>query len=168
MAVEEKYVNANLEAEKLDAAAFTSGDKTICAVVTFEVAAADDDGSVYRLLKGVPADLIPTKFEIACDAITAGTDYDLGLYESTVGGVAGSVIDADKFADGIDLSSAVAFASAIDGLQTLDIDEVQERLYTLAGQTLDDHSTDYDIALTANTVGSAAGTISVKFWFVQG
>lgn len=168
MAVEDKYADANLEAEKITTAAFSHGDKTVYAVATFETAAADDDGSVYRLFKSVPADYIPAKIDIACDAITGGTDWDLGFYKTTVGGVAGDVVDKDKLADGIDLSSAVAFASAIDGLQTLDINEVQERIYTLAGDTLDDHEQGYDIALTANTVGSAAGTISVKAWFVQG
>ena len=167
MAVEEKYVSANLEADKIETAAFSHGDKTVSAVVTFEVAAADDDGSVYRLLKNVPAHLIPTKIEIASDAITGGTDYDLGFYKTTVGGVAGEVIDADKLADGLDLSSATTFASPADGLEALDLNEVQKRIYELAGDTLNDHELGYDIALTANTVGTAAGTISAKFWFVQ-
>jgi len=168
MAVENKYVSANLEAEKHETAAFTHGDKTLYGVAIAEIAAADDDGSVYRLFKNVPADYIPAKIEIACDAITGGTDFDLGFYKQTVGGVAGDVVDADKLADGIDLSSAVAFASAIDGLQTLNIDEAQERIYTLAGDTLNDHELGYDIALTGNTVGTAAGTVTVKAWFVQG
>ncbi len=169
MAVENKYVNANTEAGKLAEAAFTHGDKTVSAVVTFEVAVADEDLSVYRLLTNVPSDLIPTKIEIACDAITSGNDWDLGFYEPTIGGVNGAVIDADKLANTLDLSSAIAFSSALDGLENLNIDEVQERIYTLAGDTLDtQRAKGYDIALTANTVGAAAGTISVKFWFVQG
>jgi len=168
MAVQNKYVNADTEAEKLATAAFVHGSDPVYMVATFETAAADDDASIFRLFKNVPADLIPTKIEIACDAITSGNDWDLGFYKPTVGGVLGAVIDKDKLADGIDLSSAVAFASAIDGLQTLNIDEVQERIYTLAGDTLDDHELGYDIALTANTIGSGVGTISVKAWFVQG
>jgi hypothetical protein len=168
MAVENKYVNSDAEADKNGVSAFIDGDKTAYMVATFETAAADDDGSVYRLFKNVNHNWIPAKIEIACDAITGGTDWDLGLYEPTVGGVAGAVVDKDKFMDGQTFASAVAFASAIDGLQTLDISEVQERIYELAGDTLDDKKLGYDIALTANTVGSAAGTISVKAWFVQG
>lgn len=168
MAVENKYVSANLEADKNETAAFTHGDKTIYGVAIAEVAAADDDGSVYRLFKNVPADYIPAKIEITCDAITGGTDYDLGFYKPTIGGVAGAVVDADKLANTLDLSSAVAGASALDGLENLNIDESQERIYTLAGDTLNNHELGYDIALTANTVGSAAGTIVVKAWFVQG
>lgn len=168
MAVEEKYVNSDLAADKLAPAVFTNGDKMICMLQTFETAAADDDGSVYRLWKNVPADLIPVKVEIACDAITSGTDWDLGFYEPSVAGVDGAVIDKDKLADGIDLSSAVAWGSAIDGLQTLNISEVNETIYELCGHTLATKKLGYDIALTANTVGSAAGTISVRGWFVQG
>ncbi len=168
MAVENKYVNANTEASKLTEAAFVHGDKTVSAVVTFEVAAADSDASVYRLLKNVPADLIPVQIHIASDAITSGNDWDLGFYKPTVDGVNGAVIDADKLANTLDLSSASTWASPKDGLENLDLNEVQERIYTLAGDTLDTKEIGYDIALTANTVGSAAGTISAKFIFVQG
>lgn len=168
MAVENKYVNADAEANKNGVSAFIDGDKTVCMVATFEVAVADDDGSVYRLFKNVNQNYIPVKIEIACDAITSGNDWDLGFYEPTIGGVAGAVIDKDKLADGLDLSSAVAFVAALDGLKTVNISEVQERIYELAGDTLDDKKQGYDIALTANTVGAAAGTVSVKAWFVQG
>jgi len=168
MAVENKYVNANTEAEKLAEAAFTSGDKMIAMVATFEVAVADDDGSIYRLWKSIPSDLIPVQIQIASDAITSGTDWDLGFYKTTVGGVVGAVIDKEKLASTLDLSSASTWASPKDGLENLDLNEVQERIYTLAGDTLDNQELGYDIALTANTVGAAAGTISVKALFVQG
>ena len=168
MAVEDKYINADTEADKNTTAAFVHGDRMVYMVATFETAVADDNGSIYRLFRNVPQDLIPAKIDIASDAITAGTDWDLGFYESTVGGVAGAVIDADKLADGLDLSSATTWASPQDGLENLDLNEVQDRIYTLAGDTLDDHELGYDIVFTANVVGSAVGTISVKAWFVQG
>lgn len=168
MAVEDKYVNADLEAEKLAPSAFVAGDKTLVAVATEEIAAADDDGSVYRLFKSVPHNYIPVRIEIYNDAITAGTDYDLGFYQTTVGGVAGAVVDKDALADGLDMSSAAAKGSPKDGLVTVAIENVQKRVYELAGDTLDAKELNYDIALTANTVGSAAGTISAIAWFVQG
>ncbi len=168
MAVENKYVNSNTESDKLESAVFVHGDKVTIAVQTFETAAADDDGSIYRLFKNVPADLIPVQIHIASDAITSGTDWDLGFYKPTVGGVNGAVIDADKLANTLDLSSASTWASPKDGLENLNLDEVNERIYELCGDTLDTKEIGYDIALTANTVGSAAGTISVKAIFVQG
>ena len=168
MAVVNKYVNSDAEADKNGVSAFIDGDKTVCMIATFETATGDDDGSVYRLFKNINHNYIPVKIEIACDAITAGVDFDLGFYKTTVGGVAGAVIDREKLASTLDLSSAIAFAAALDGLENLNIDEAQERIYTLAGDTLDDHELGYDIALTGVTVGSAAGTITVKAWFVQG
>lgn len=171
MAVEDKYINTLVAAGKPDASAFVTGAKTVCMVATFEVAVADDDGSVYRLFKNVPAHLVPTKIEIFSDAITAGTDWDLGLYESFDETASdGIVVDKDVLADGIDLSSGSARGSAKDGLVTVAIDAVQSSLMVLAGHTTDYPYTKklgYDIALTANTVGSAAGTISVVAWFVQ-
>jgi len=168
MAVENKYVNSNTASDKLESAVFVHGDKVTIAVQTFELAAADDDGSIYRLWKNIPADLIPVQIHIASDAVTSGTDWDLGFYKPSVGGVDGAVIDKDKLADGLDLSSASTWASPKDGLENLDLAEVNERIYTLAGDTLDTKQLGYDIALTANTVGSAAVTVSVKAIFVQG
>lgn len=167
MAVEDKYVNADLEAGKHAPAVFTAGDKTLVAIATEEIAAADDDGSVYRLFKSVPHSWIPVRIEIYNDAITLGTDYDLGFYQTTVGGVAGAVVDKDALADGLDMSSAAAKGSPKDGLTTVAIDSVNKSIYELAGDTLDNKELNYDIALTANTVGTAAGTISAIAWFVQ-
>jgi len=168
MAVENKYVDANTEADKLTTASFVEGGKTVIMVQVFEVAAADDDASIFRLWKAINPNLIPVQIHIATDAITSGTDWDLGFYKTTVGGVNGAVVDADKLANTLDFSSATTFASPVNGLENLNLDEGLERIYTLAGDTLDDHELGYDIALTANTIGSAAGTISVKAWFVQG
>lgn len=167
MAVLNKYVNADLEADKNAPAFQTYGDKSLVAIATFETAAADDDASIFRLFRNVPADLIPVKIEVTCDAITSGNDWDLGFYLPTIGGVNGAVVDADKLASTLDLSSAIAQASALDGLENVDISEVLEPIYVLAGDTIDNHELGYDIALTANTIGSGVGTISVKAWFVQ-
>lgn len=168
MAVENKYIDADTEAEKLTAAAFVHGDKTVCAVATFEVAVADDDGSVFRLWKNVPSDLIPVKIELYNDAIAGATSYDIGLYNTTVGGIAGTAIDKDVFLSAEDINAGNGRGSPVDGLTAVDIADVRKRIYELAGETLDEHALGYDIAVTANTVGAAAGTISVIAWFVQG
>lgn len=166
MAVENKYVNSDLNAGKLANAAFSHGQKPFVLVNTFEVAAADDNGSIYRIAKNIDPDLIPVRIEVYNDAITSGTDYDLGLYEPLEAG--GAVIDADIFANTLDMSSGAARGSAKDGLENLNIDKVQKMIYELAGHTLSTKKRGYDIAYTANTVGSAAGTISTLMFFVQG
>lgn len=160
MAVEDKYVDADLAAGKLASALTSYGAETVIAQATVAVLAADDDGSVYRLFANVPSSLVPIKIEVHNTAITAGTDYDLGLYEPETG----AVVDKDILADGISMASARTVATSNNaGLTTIDIANGSQTLGTLSAQT--DVDSSYDIAFTANTVGSAAGTIRVTAWF---
>lgn len=163
MAVQDKYVDANIVAGKNTNPAFSQGAALMAAVATVEVAAADDNGSVYRFFKGVPGDLILISAKLACDAITAATDYDLGLYQTNLG----AVVDKDCFADGIDISAGYAFGSEKEMVVTVDPANIQKRIYEIGGHTIVTRKHSYDIALTANTVGSAAGTISIRALFLQ-
>lgn len=164
MAVEDKYVDADLAADKKARAALSMGAETITMVATEEIAAGDDDGSVYRLFKSVPANLIPVEITITTDGITGGTDYDLGLYKVGTGAAA---VDADVLMDGQTMASALTRATGHQlGLQTVNIADATKSLGELSGQTEKDLS--YDVALTANTVGTAAGTITVIAVFAQG
>ena len=163
MAVEDKYVNANIVAGKKAESFATVGQKTITLVQTVEIAAADDNGSVYRFFAGVPSTYIPVEITIVCDAITAGTDFDLGLYETDTG----AVIDKDVLMDGQTLATALTRATGHQlGLGIVDKANVTSTLGELSAQT--NVSASYDIALTGNTVGSAAGTVSIIATFVQG
>jgi hypothetical protein len=165
MAVENKYVSANVTAGKLENSAQSGIGNGFCAVATFEVAAADDDGSVYRVFKGVPSEYIPTKIWVFNDAITAGTVYTLGLYQTDLG----PVVDADALSTTLDMSSAAAIGAPKNGLSALNIDQIGQPLWDLAaGVTNLTKKGSYDIAFTASTVGSAAGTISIVAWFTQG
>lgn len=169
MAVENKYVDSDLQSNKRAAAANAEVGQQWGAVVTFEVAAADDNGSVYRLLKALNPDLIITKADIYNDAITGATDYDLGLYETTGDdGVNGPEVDKDVFLDGADIAAGNAAGSPQEGLATVNLANRAKKLYEHAGHTLATRKPSYDIALTANAVGSAAGTITVLFGFLQG
>ena len=163
MAVEDKYVDATVAAGKLGKASLTSGDKIVVMVNTEEIAAADDDGSVYRFFKNVPANLIPVEITVACDAITSGTDFDLGLYKPNLG----AVVDKDVLMDGQTLGSALTRATGHQlGLANVNIADAGKTLATLSAQTDPDQA--YDIALTANTVGSGAGTVTIIAKFIQG
>jgi len=164
MAVQDKYVETRTAEDKLAKAAFSNGAELVTIIATEEIASADDDNSVYRLFKSVPSNYIPVQIDIACDAITGGTDYDLGLYKV---GVGGAEVDKDVLMDGQDLSSALTRVSGDQlGLQSVGIDDVDKTLAELSGQANPD--TSYDIVLTANTVGTASGTVSVIAKFVQG
>lgn len=162
MAVEDKYVDANLEAGKLANAAFASGAQTVSMRARVLLAAADDDTSKYRLFKSLPANLIPLNICVHNAAITAGTDYDIGLYK-----VDGAVVEVDVLADGLDMSSARAIATWNNaGMTSVSLANSGKTLAELSAQTNPDES--YDLVLTANTVGSAADYIVVTATFLQG
>jgi len=163
MAVEDKYANSLVEAGKKVKAALASGATEVTMINTVEIAAADDDGSVYRFFSSVPSNLIPTEITITCDAITGGTDYDLGLYKVA----SGAVVDKDVLMDGQTLGSALTRATGHQlGLANVNIADATKTLAALSAQT--DPDACYDIALTANTVGSGAGTVTIIAKFVQG
>lgn len=160
MAVEDKYVNADLAAgDKLD----QSYGNGICKtrIETEEIAAADDDGSVYRFFR-VSENEVPVKLAIFNDAITSATDYDIGLYKV---GVSGAAVDADILADGVDISSGNALATSNNkGLTTLDIANLGKtfgEILDAVGGAGTNTDSEYDLVVTANTVGSAAGSVTL-------
>jgi hypothetical protein len=159
MAVEDKYVNTEVVAQKLAAPYQQGGSDLKVFAQTLEVAAADDDGSIYRV-SSVPGDAVPVKVEIYNDAITGGTDYDLGFYVSLEKG--GAVKDKDALMDGTSMASA---ADAVNGMTALDIADFGKRVYEIAGDDEDSRLPAYDLALTANTVGTVAGTITVIMYY---
>lgn len=166
MAAVNAWVHSTTEAGKRENPSKVSGGRTVTIAGTFEVAAADDDGSIYKLAK-LPANAIPVKAEIFCDAITSGTDYDLGLYNED-----GTVADKDILADGLDMSSAAAITAPKNGLANLGgadpLAAYGKKLWELLGLTVDTKKPAYILALTANTVGSAAGTISYRLTYILG
>jgi len=162
MAVEDKYVNSNIVAGK-KGPAYAGGALEVTMIATVEIAAADDDGSKYRLFKAVPSNMIPVEITVACDAITGGTDYDLGLYNVNLG----AVVDKDALMDGQTLASALTRASGHQlGLGIVDVANVGSSLADLDTVSTDKPAA-YDIVLTGNTVGSAAGTVSVIAKFIS-
>lgn len=124
-------------------------------VATVEVAAADDDGSVYRMVR-VPSNARISEVLRANDAITTGTVYDIGVYQTADNG--GAAVSANLFANDIDLSSASTGFVQTTGV---DIANCEKRLWELLGLTADSFR-DYDICFTGATVGSGAGTLSLK------
>ena len=164
MAVEDKYVDSLTVSGKATKPAFTgTGDEEVTMLATLEVAVADDDGSKYRLFKAIPSTYIPAEISVMCDAITGGTDYELGLYETN----SGSVISKGLFMTGQTLATALTRATGHQlGLAAVDIANCKKTLAELSGQSRP--SNVYDIVLTADTVGTAAGTVSVIAKFIKG
>lgn len=135
-------------------------------VATVEVAAADDDNSVYRLFR-VRSSWRISSLELANDAITGGTAYDLGVYDTAANGGAVVASQQQLFASAVDLSSAHAFTDNTYEATATNIDKVEKQLWELMGLSADPLK-DYDICLTGTTVGSGAGTISARMRYVKG
>jgi len=169
MAVENKYVDADVAAGKLGNPAFISGAEVQTMVFNFEVAAADDNNSVFRIARSLNPNLIVTDIIIFNDSITVGTDYNLGLYVPLTDGAGGAIIGTgNQFADALDMSAAAGIATPKNGFTAVAIEDIQQKLYEHAGQTVNTKESGYDIAFTAIAVGSSVGTISGRIQFIQG
>lgn len=127
-------------------------------VVTFEKPTDTDNGSVFRLGK-YPTSLIPTAITVMCDALSGCTDNDLGAYKAD----GGDEIDKDVLMDGQTFASA---SKTLNGAGIVDIANLGTKtLAELLGYTAANAPSEVDLALTMNTAGSAAGTITVRFEF---
>ncbi len=163
MAVLDKYVDANTAASKFTDALKNNGAQTFTMIGTVEIAADDDNASVYRFLKGLASNLVLVDLKVENDAITVGTDYDIGLYDTELG----LVVDKDVFLDGGDLSSANLSGAGLNGVSAIDQANRQNKLWEHAGATVSNKKPSYDLVLTANVVGSAAGTVTLIATFAQ-
>ena len=164
MAVEDKYVDSAVAAGNVGVGAAVQGKTLKCVRKTFEVAAADDNNSVYRVFPDVNPELIPVQINVYNDAITGGTDYDLGLYER---GIGGAVIDQDVLAATLNMSSGASLGSPKNGLGALNVADVEKALHQLVSQNIGSLKGGYDICVTAPTVGTAAGTITVEMFYIE-
>lgn len=124
-----------------------------------EVAAADDDNSVYRMVR-VPSNARILELGILNDAIAGATDYDLGVYETAENG--GGVADANLFSSGISMVTGRTLPlNAKYESTNVNIANGDDRLWEVLGLSSDPNKF-YDICYTANTVGSAAGTLALE------
>ena len=130
-------------------------------VATLEVAAGDDDNSVYRFVR-VPSNARISSVEYANDAITGGTDYNVGVFDTAAND--GAAVSENLFADALDLSSAHAFTDCTYETTATNIAKVDQELWQLLGLT-SDPGKEYDICAKGITVGTAAGTISLRVRF---
>lgn len=154
----DRYVDSTVEAaNRATARAQLSGDAKL-GVVTTEKTAADNNGSVLRVFKGVPVETVITDMKLLNDAITGLTGVNCGIYQTNDG----AVLDADLFkatlnaaagsATGFDLLGSVNLAH-----RAMTIKELYEAVNT--SETLTASSV--DIALTLTTAGTNTGTITV-------
>ena len=162
MAVVETIADSNLSSGDKQLST-KGGARPYIVLETVEVAAADDDGSKY-IMGIVQGNDRPMDIRVFNDAITGGTDYDIGVYVWDFDSNSlGDAVDIDLFADGLNLSSA---ADDTFGLGAPNIDDLGKTIHDLlaaASITTNADLDQYALVVTANTVGSAAGTITVRY-----
>lgn len=161
-------INYSTEASNHRSATNTKNPATACegdlkvSSTTISVAAADADGDIYAVLP-VHSSWSIKSIRIFNDAITAGTSYDLGLYSNAS---TPAVVDVDAYGSAIDMSSARTTAPLEAMFEARDIVKINKKVYEDAGLTTDSNVW-YLLALTANTVGSAQGDITVVVEYVN-
>lgn len=142
--------------------ALVDGGRVRERVGTVEIAAADDDTSVYRMMRVRSSDRI-SELLVHNDAITGGTDFDLGVYDPASRG--GAVVDINCFADAVDLSSAQAGVNIT--FEGGDVANIAKPLWEILGLS-SDPELEYDVCFTGVTVGSGAGTVSLQARYSDG
>lgn len=141
---------------------------TYTAVQTLETAAADDDNSVYRFFR-LPSNAKIYSIAVLCDAITSGTSWNCGIWDTAANG--GAVVDADVFASAVDISAGVAawLELRFEAATTGPIEYADYELWRLldlgAATYAIDPQKEFDLCLQGVTVGSSASTITLKITY---
>ncbi len=141
----------------------TSESRVYTSIATVETAAADDDGSVFRFFR-VHSSWSVLNIFLYCDTITAGTVYDCGLYQIAANG--GAVLDADCYAANQTLATALTTLPIDLANHTRDIALMGQKVWADGSLTADSNRW-YDLCLTGDTVGSAAGTITLRLNYTR-
>jgi hypothetical protein len=140
---------------------------------TVAVAAADDDASVYRFVRVKSTDCLKS-IRIMCDTTTGATDYDCGLYTK---GSGGAVVTVALYAATLNfevetpstphvLATSPYIEARFDGTTSF-IQDLNDYVWEDLGESADT-GLEYDLCLTANTVGSGAGDISMMVLYTAG
>jgi len=156
-------VDSNVAAGLATDAHKSSGVKPIVRTITFETEAADAAGDIKALFR-VGAHEIPVEGWLISDAIAGASDLDVGLYRDSE-----VVVDKDALADGLDPNAGIAYASRLDILSALGVEERGVKpFYDIAndvatGDVVGSLPNDsYWVCITLNSEVSAAGTITVQ------
>lgn len=132
---------------------------------TVEVAAADDNNSVYRFAR-VHTSWHVLEILLWNDAIQSGADFNLGAHDTAENG--GAAILDNAWGDAISMTSARAASGPLNAtFENLNIDKIEKAVWEVLGLA-SDPSKYVDITLTGITVGSGAGTISMEVRYTDG
>jgi len=133
-------------------------------VSTVEIAAGDDNNSVFRMAR-VHSSWRISQLTVFCDAVTCGTSFSLGLYRTAEDG--GAVVNVNCYADAAALTSAslVGTEMLFEAGSDKAVEHLVQSVWQDAGLTADP-GVWYDIAFIGLAVGTSASTISLRTRYV--
>lgn len=143
------------------------GAETFVLYNTVEKAAGDSDTSKWRFFKNLDGNLIPLWIAFANDALAGFTSASIGLYTPN----GGAVVSVNCFMSAVSIAAGkttLCPGLAFDGMAAVAIENYGKRLFEHAGLTVATRKNAFDLVLTGNTVGGAAGTMSMMACFAQG
>jgi hypothetical protein len=154
--------NASSKVVDVDIAARFLGGVTVSVPFSFELAAADDNASIYRFAS-IPANAILISLKLLSDATAGISDAQFGIYKPLAQG--GAVIDVDCLMASTDITAGKAVLTEVF---VPSIADVGKPVATLAAVTDINELGNVDVALTTPTGPTAAGTISGVLQYVLG
>lgn len=135
---------------------YIEGGMLRSSVAKVNIAAADSNTSTYRLMR-LHSSLRLQSLKLFFDAITGGTSFKLGLYDTAANG--GAAVSSALFMNAADLS-----AGSVLGVEVLcqnnSIANMEKRIWELLGLSADSFK-DYDLVLTAVTIGTSGGNVAL-------
>ncbi len=134
---------------------YISGARLESMIAMVPIAAADADGSVYRLVR-VKSGMRMHSIKLLFDAITGGTSFTVGLYDTAANG--GAAVSAALFATAFDMSAGSSTGTEVLN-QANSIANAEKRIWELLALAADPFK-DYDLCLVGTTVGSGAGNVA--------
>ena len=158
--VVDRYANDLLNVDKKAEAVNVAGNKNVTMIQTVDFSTDEAANSVIRLFK-VSANLIPVSLKIVTQALGTNAAIKLGIFKE--GGPA-----YDALGSAVSLASAAGIGSPVNGLNALTYATLGKMVYELAGHTVSNKDTGYDIAATISTAASSAGKAVFVAEFVQG
>lgn len=153
----------------------TTGARILEVIKVITIVSGDTDASKFFIAE-VPDMALLERIELECPAITGGTDYDIGLFDTK-----GNVILADCFANGLDMSDVTGLPvgplgdSVRQGMTAVTLANAGKRVFEHAGHVNKalpasgetNRLAKYRIGLTANTIGSADATIVARVRYLM-
>lgn len=133
-------------------------------VATVEIAAADDNDSVYRMVR-LHSSWRLSELTRYNDAITSGADFDVGFYDTADNG--GAVVNINALADAVSLASAsvTGVSEMYESGGDIGVEDIEQRIWEMCGLSTDPNKW-LDLCYTGVAVGSGAGTLSVRVRYV--